>query len=239
MAKLSDMLTYLRKREGLSQQELAVKLGMTRSAIGMYETGKREPDLETLEAFADFYNVDMNTLTGQRDFPLYDAAKHSVYVQEFNALTEEQKIRALASVQPPVSNLISLEPMEKVPLIGRIACGEPILAEENIEDYVDLPQHIKADFALACRGDSMIGAGIRDGDIVYIRSQPVVENGQIAAILVDGDEATLKRFYFDGQSVQLVAENPKYPPMVFLGEDIDERVRVIGRAIAYTHAISE
>lgn len=205
MAKLGDMLTYLRKRSGLSQQALSDRLGITRSAIGMYETGKREPDLETLEVFADFYNVDMNTLTGRSD-------------------------------GLPV-NMWPLAPLPKVPLLGRIACGTPILAEENIEEYVDLPRHIHADFALECKGDSMVGAGIRNGDMVYIRSQPEVENGQIAAVLVDGDEATLKRFYFDGQTVQLVAENPRFAPMVFVGEDIGKRLRVVGRAVAYTHVI--
>lgn len=205
MAKLSDMLIYLRKRNGLSQQALSDRLGITRSAIGMYETGKRVPDLETLEAFADFYNVDMNTLTGRSDgLP---------------------------------ANMWPLAPLPKVPLLGRIACGTPILAEENVEEYVDLPRHIQADFALECKGESMVGAGIRNGDMVYIKSQPEVENGQIAAVLVDGDEATLKRFYFDGHTVQLVAENPQYAPMVFVGEDISKRLRIIGRAVAYTHVI--
>lgn len=205
MARYSDMLTYLRKRSGLSQQQLAEKLGMTRSAISMYETGKREPDLETFEAFADFYNVDMNTLTGR-------------------------------DTQNLPKNVVPLSPMNKVPLLGRIACGEPILAEQNLEDYVDLPRHIRADYALTCRGDSMINAGIQDGDIVYIRQQEQVENGQIAAVLVDGDEATLKRFYFNHDVVQLVAENPKIPPKVFVGEEINH-LRVIGLAVAYTHVI--
>lgn len=207
MTKLSERLVSLRKRDGLSQQALAEKLGITRSAVGMYETGRREPDLGTLTALADLYSVDMNTLTGRGEAP---------------ALPK---------------NLRPLPAMGRVPLVGRIACGEPILAEENLEGYVDLPRHIQADFVLECNGDSMIGAGIRSGDMVYIRSQPEVENGEIAAVLVDGDEATLKRVYFDGRTVQLVAENPRYAPMVFVGEDIGKRLRVIGRAVAYTHAI--
>ena len=205
MANLSDMLSYLRKRTGLSQQELADKLGLTRSAIGMYETGKREPDLETLEVFADFYNVDMNTLTGRSSAPL-----------------------------PP--NVTPLEPMQKIPLVGQIACGVPILAEENITDYVDLPAHIRADFALTCKGDSMVGAGIRDGDVVYIRQQEEVENGQIAAVMVGDEEATLKRFYAEHGVVQLVAENPAIQPKVFIGRAISQ-IRVIGLAVAYTHVI--
>jgi len=205
VAALSDMLAYLRKREGLSQQELADKLNMTRSAIGMYETGKREPDLETLETFADFYNVDMNTLTGR-----------------------------LTSSLP--SNVVPLPAMKKIPLVGQIACGTPILAEQNIDDYVDLPGHIRADFALTCKGESMIGAGIRDGDVVYIRQQEEVENGQIAAIMVGDEEATLKRFYLENGVIQLVAENPAIPPKVFIGESIGQ-IRVVGLAVAYTHII--
>lgn len=233
MAKLCDMLACLRKREGLSQSELAAKLGMTRSAIGMYETGKREPDLETLAALADFYQVDMNTLTGRHDYPVNDAAKHIAYGQEFNALTEEQKIRALASVQAAPSNLKPLEPMEKIPLIGRIACGTPILAEENIAEYVELPRSIHADFALLCQGDSMAGTGIEDGDIVYIRSQPMVESGEIAAVMVEDDEATLKRFKRVGDTVLLIPENSKYEPFIFTGKQI-ETIRIIGKAVGFT-----
>lgn len=139
--------------------------------------------------------------------------------------------------EPLPSNIMPLPEMKKVPLIGNIACGTPILAEENITDYIDLPGHIQADYALTCRGDSMINAGIRDGDIVYIRKQETVENGQIAAVLVGDDEATLKRFYLMDGKVTLNAENPAYPPMVYVGEEI-RAVHVIGLAIAFTHVIN-
>lgn len=207
VAKLNEVMTALRKQAGMSQQVLADKLGVTRSAIGMYETDQREPNLDTLKALADIFGVDLDTLAGR------------------------DRERALPS------NVTPMEEMGQVPLLGRIACGTPILAEENIEEYVDLPRRIKADFALECKGDSMVGADIRNGDVVYIRAQPEVENGQIAAVLVDGDEATLKRLYFDGRTVQLVAENPSYAPMVFTGEEISKRLRVLGLAVAYTHAL--
>lgn len=139
--------------------------------------------------------------------------------------------------EPLPSNIMPLPEMKKVPHIGNIACGTPILAEENITDYIDLPGHIRADYALTCRGDSMINAGIRDGDIVYIRKQETVENGQIAAVLVGDDEATLKRFYLMDGKVTLNAENPAYPPMVYVGEEI-RAVHVIGLAIAFTHVIN-
>lgn len=133
-------------------------------------------------------------------------------------------------------NMEQLGSMRTVPLVGRIACGTPILAEQNIEDYVDLPSHINADFALECRGDSMVNAGISDGDIVYIRRQPCVENGQIAAVLLDSNEATLKRFYRNGDTVTLSPENPAYPPMVFVGEQINS-LKIEGLAVAYTHSL--
>lgn len=207
MSGFSDMLVYLRKRDGYSQQELAQKVGVSRSAIGMYEAGEREPAFETLEALADTFNVNMDTLLG----------------------------KPTATFALP-TNMTLLQQMRQVPLIGQIACGTPILAEENITDYIDLPGHIRADYALTCKGDSMVNAGIRDGDVVYIRQQSIVDNGQIAAVLVGDEEATLKRFYRVGDTVTLNAENPAFAPLVFVGEEVS-RVHIIGLAIAYTHAI--
>ena len=135
----------------------------------------------------------------------------------------------------PLPVNISFAQFDSIPLLGSIACGEPILAEEHIEEYIDLPKHIHADFALVCKGDSMIGAGIHDGDVVYIRQQSTVDNGQIAAVLID-NEATLKRFYLNDSTLTLVAENPSIAPLFFQGEDISN-IRVIGLAIAYTHRI--
>lgn len=208
MSNFSDMLGYLRRRENLSQKELAKMAGVSRSTIGMYEAGEREPSFEMLEAFADIFNVNMDTLIG----------KSSV---EYALPSNIEKIRV----------------MKKVPLVGQIACGTPILAEENITDYVDLPGHIRADYALTCKGDSMINAGIRDGDIVYIRKQEEVENGQIAAVIVGDDEATLKRFYLVDGIVTLNAENPAYEPKIYVGEEAT-RIHVIGLAVAFTHVIA-
>ena len=131
----------------------------------------------------------------------------------------------------------SLRPMPelvKVPRIGRIACGTPITAEENIEDYDDVPSYIKCDFTLVCRGDSMINARIFDGDIVCIKMQPLVSSGDIAAVMVGEDEATLKRVKIFEDHVVLEPENPMYKPLTFWGEDMN-RVHIIGKA---THFIS-
>ena len=128
-----------------------------------------------------------------------------------------------------------LPTMEKLPLIGAIACGAPILAQEHIEDYVDLPAHIRADFALLCKGDSMINARIFDGDVVYIRQQNAVENGEIAAVLID-NEATLKRVRLFDDHISLEPENPQYRPLVLWGEEMNT-VRILGKAVAFTSTV--
>ena len=122
---------------------------------------------------------------------------------------------------------------KKFPLLGNIACGEPILANEELDLYVVAGSAINADFCLKAKGDSMIGARIYDGDIVFIKKQSIVENGEIAAVLI-GDEATLKRVYYDQKNgiLQLFAENPQYQTMRFSKEEIDQ-IRIIGKAVAF------
>lgn len=120
---------------------------------------------------------------------------------------------------------------ELVPLVGTIACGAPILAEENVEEMIACPEGIHADFCLRCKGDSMRDARILDGDIVYIKQQCEVENGQIAAVLID-DEATLKRVYVTAESIVLQAANEAYAPMVYSGNEM-ENVRILGKAVAF------
>lgn len=114
-----------------------------------------------------------------------------------------------------------------IPVIGTIAAGTPLLAEENIEDYFILDSKINADFALNIKGDSMIDAHIEEKDIVFIRKQETLENGEIGAILID-NEATLKRFYKDNGTITLISENEKYPPMNYTNGDI----RVLGKLVA-------
>jgi len=129
---------------------------------------------------------------------------------------------------PPYDNIIPIR-KRSFPVIGTIAAGTPIDAEQNIETYVPEDEDLDADYALRVKGDSMIGAGIDDGDIVFIREQPDVENGEMAAVYVDGG-ATLKRVYKDGKGVSLYSENPKYPPMYFTAENCEE-FRVLGKAV--------
>ena len=131
-----------------------------------------------------------------------------------------------------VKNLFQIS-TKKFPLLGNVACGEPIFAEEEMDLYVVAGANIQADFCLKAKGDSMIGARIHDGDLVFIRQQNMVENGEIAVVLIE-DEATLKRVYYDKEAniLQLFAENPNYKTMRFAGEDLNN-IRILGKAVAF------
>ena len=121
----------------------------------------------------------------------------------------------------------------KVPLVGRIACGQPITAEENIEDYLDVPVGHHVDFALLCEGDSMIDVGIADGDTVYIRKQETVENGEIAAVRI-GDEATLKKVYLHQDFIELRPANTAYESII-RHRDSMEDIHIEGKAVGWLH----
>ena len=117
----------------------------------------------------------------------------------------------------------------KLPMLGSVPCGEPVFMSEEYEFQVDTTDEIKADFVLKCKGDSMIGARIYDGDIVFVRKQETVENGEIAVVAVE-DEATLKRFYKYNDLIVLRAENPAYKDMVFTPAD-HKQIRILGKAV--------
>lgn len=117
----------------------------------------------------------------------------------------------------------------KLPLLGKIAAGQPILATEDCE-YFSPINDTRADFCLRVKGDSMIGAGIKDGDIVFIRKQDSVDDGEIAAVLVE-DEATLKRVYITSDAVTLISENPRYKPMIYTKKQC-KNIRILGKAVA-------
>ncbi|MBO5906735.1 MAG: helix-turn-helix domain-containing protein [Clostridia bacterium] len=126
---------------------------------------------------------------------------------------------------------------KRLPVLGEIACGEPIYATEEHESFCIADGEIDADFCLRAHGDSMIGARIQDGDIVFIRSQDFVENGEIAAVII-GEEATLKRLYYykDEEKLILSPENPRYAPLVYVGNELNQ-IKIIGRAVAFQSKI--
>ena len=191
--KTHEIIRSLREARGMSQTELATRLGYTdRSSIAKIETGKVDLSQTKLVQLAEVFGVPIHTLLG---------------------------------LEPPATR--------QIPILGTIACGAPILAQEHIDGYTEAP--VQADFALICKGDSMIGARIFDGDIVYIRQQTCVETGEIAAVLIDG-EATLKRVRCFEDRISLEPENPMYRPLILWGEDMN-RARILGKAIAFTSTI--
>ncbi|MBC8586570.1 LexA family protein [Youxingia wuxianensis] len=133
---------------------------------------------------------------------------------------------------PKIDNIFPIT-TKKFPLLGNVACGEPIFADEQFETFIEASSDIKADFCLRAKGDSMTGIRIFDGDIVFIQKQDMVNNGEVAAVLIK-DDATLKRVYYDREDniLQLVAENPLYKTMRYTGEELNQ-IRVLGRAVAF------
>jgi len=198
-----------RKELGISADELGEMVGVSRATIFRWENGSIE-------------KLDANKLA-----PIANALRTNVkYLIGWSNDKSPEPVNESGSA---LTNVFKMPAMQTIPVIGEIACGEPILAEENVEDYASIPANINADFALECKGDSMIGARILDGDLVCIRQQDDVTDGQIAAVLID-DEATLKRVYHNNDgTVTLIAENSKYPPKT-IGIDPCENIRIIGLA---------
>lgn len=205
-----ENLKALRKSKGYSMDELCKIYNsrfngkMNKSTLSRYENGLQEPMLTVVRNLSELFNVSVDDLT--------DSSTSDLFTQ-FNNLSPIQT--------------------QRLPLLGEIACGEPIFCDEDRESYVEVGTNIHADFCLKAKGDSMINARICDGDIVFIRQQPMVENGDIAAVIID-NEATLKRVYFDKENGKLVlqAENPKYSPLVYIGEELNN-IRILGKAIAF------
>lgn len=207
MANFGETLKKYRTYKGYTQEELAKIVGSSKQVVSRYENSLRSPDILIAQKWAEKLNI-----------PVKYLADDSLDVVDF-----------FSKPQTP-SNLVPLKKVRYVPLIGRIACGTPILAEENIVDHILLPDGVKADYALTCEGDSMMDAGIDSDDIVFIRQQPEVENGEIAAVLI-GEEATLKKVYFSGKKLSLLPANANYDPFVYVGEEINQ-VSILGKAVA-------
>ena len=189
----------------MKQVDLVEKTGLGKSAISQYCSGVYEPKQRALYKLAKALDVSEAWLMG------YDVGMERV-------------------IRKYPDNLLKIE-KRKIPLLGEIAAGVPIVAEEHFEYYVEAGTNINADFCLRVKGDSMINARINDGDIVFIHQQSDVDDGEIAAVLIN-DEATLKRVYKKNNEVILIAENPAYSPIIYKGYEVNE-VRILGKAVAF------
>lgn len=206
MANLGDRIKQLRKKHGYTQSEFIqilkdkYNLKADRVMLSKWECSKQCPHIETLKCIASAFDVSLDYLNG----------------------IEEKPNLKLRNVSPAVE--------VQMPMYGKIACGSPIECNVDFDIETIHGDHVDGDFCVIARGDSMINARIFDGDIITVRRQSVVENGEIAAVAI-GDEATLKRVYYIENGVMLVPENPAYKPMVFVGEDC-ANVVILGKAVS-------
>lgn len=183
-------------------KELADSIGLSEATVSRYEKGLIEPKRDTVAAIARKFGVNPAWLIGYEG-----AAKY-----------------------------LNTKPVDEcecvyVPIVGSVATGEPILAERNIDGYVLAPHYPGVDFCLRVKDDSMINARIFDGDLVFVRAQPDVENSEIAAVII-ANKVTLKRVYKTNGTVILRSENPKYVDFVYTGKDKKD-IRIIGKAIYF------
>lgn len=207
---IGEIIRATRLKKGMTQEELAEKVGVKKSAVAKWENGRvSEIKRSNLKMLSDALGLNPNTLLN--DIEDYPHPNRSILALDGN-------------IASPVQ-------LHRIPLLGAIRCGEPEFAEESFEGYIE--SGFQCDFALRAKGDSMIGARIQDGDVVFIRKQDTVEDGQIAAVILD-DDATLKRVrYLPGGMTMLQAENSKYPPIIIGGAGETRIARILGLAVAF------
>ena len=201
---IGDRVKALRLKKGLTQEELAEKLGYrSKSSVAHIENGRDIPRSMIVQ-LSEILDTTPAYLMGWED-------------SEGSLFNKYDNIHPIQ--------------LKKIPLLGEIACGEPIWADEDKEHYVMADMDIDADFCLTAKGDSMVNARINNGDIVFIKQMPLVQNGEIAAVIID-NEATLKRVYYypDKNKLVLNPENPAYEPLIYINEELDT-VRILGKAV--------
>ena len=198
-------LRALMQRFGKSRNQVCDDLGFKYTTFNDWYNGNKYPRIDKIEMLADYFHVLKSDLI-------------------------EDKTNLPSNATP-----LEFAHLKRIPILGRIAAGTPIYAEENIEGYTYTDLNGGSEyFGLRVHGDSMDAARIHDGDVVIVRRQETVENGQIAAVLIDSEEATLKRVKIFDDHIVLEPENPMYKPLVFWGEEMNN-VRILGKA---THFIS-
>lgn len=211
MRKFGAVLKVLREERNMSQRELADQLNISNSAIGMYESEKREPNYDILELIADYFNVDMNYLLGKTFI-------RNSY-RELNPAQTDEDIYTQVNIA-----------YIRVPLYGDISCGSGSFVDDNVIDYIAVPEDGLSSnreyFAQKASGDSMIDAGINDGDVIVFEKSNVIEDGKIGCFCIDDNVATCKKFKRGKAFIQLIPANHNYDPIVI---DLqDNNFRVIG-----------
>lgn len=202
---IAENIKRIRAEHGLSQAELGKIAGVSDKAVSTWELGLKTPRMGAVEKMANYFGITKSAIVDD--------------VQTAPAASKEPTI-------PP--GFDPMPEMDMVPLVGRIACGTPITAEQNVERIVCVPSKWRSTFTLTCKGDSM-EPRIHDGDLVAIRKQPEVENGEIAAVRI-GEEATLKHVYLHENFIELRPENPAFNSIILSREDMNNVV-IEGKAV--------
>lgn len=203
---MADRIKERRKAMNMTQEELAEKLGLQKSAIAKYENGRVQ-------------NIKRPIIAKMADILECSPA----YLMALD--TDSAKTPPHPSLRPVGT--------QRFKVLGSVACGEPVFMAEEVDVTIDVDNPPKADYVLTAKGDSMINIGIHDGDIIFVKEQPTVENGQVAVVAL-GDEACLKRFYYYQEKSLMIlkSENPAYQDIIKVGPELED-VRVLGRAVKY------
>ena len=199
---IGQRLKQLRDAKDFTQEDVGKMIGVTKATINRYETGEIDIKRTVAIKLAEVFNVSPAYIMGWED---------------------NQNIYSFDNIRPIKR--------KKFPLLGEIACGKPIYCNEAYETYIESAEDIQADFCLIAKGDSMINARIFDGDIIFIKEQPIVQNGEIAAVVIE-DEATLKKIYIKTDKIILRPENPVYDDIIYEKEDMN-MVKILGKAVAF------
>lgn len=197
-------ITMLREGRKMTKRQLADTLHVSPSLVSEWELGTRKVRSEHLAKIADYFGVSVDFLLGRQ--------------------TRKEPINELPPAAQPLGSVV------KVPVLGSIRAGEPLIAEQTVVGWEEVPSTLVRDgdyFYLRVSGDSMIGARIADGDLVLVRQQPTVEDGEIAVVMVNGEEATVKRVHKRQGQLILSAANPDYPPMLVL----EAEAAVLGKVV--------
>jgi len=205
MINFGEKLKKERTEKGLTQKELADKIGVKHSSISNWETNLFEPNIKAIQDLCRVLDIKPNKLMG----------------------SGEDEDLSFNNIRPITT--------QKVPLLGTVAAGEPIFAEEDLECYIEVGTDINCDYCLRVKGQSMINARIFDGDIVFVKKQSDVDNAQIAVVLIEND-ATLKRVFKFKNRIELRAENPTFPVLYYENEEL-EQIRILGRAVAFQSCV--
>lgn len=212
ISNIAQRLKEYRQRFSLTLAELSKKCNIPMQTLNRYELEQRVPKIDTAVEIAESLGIS----------PLW--------LQGYNVPMDEQLLP---------SNTIPFAASHKAPILGSIPAGYPVLALEDIEGYADIPYSDEENyFFLRVKGESMKNAGIHTGDLVLIRRQCCAEDGQVVAARVNGDEATLKRYKRQGNSILLLPENPDFEPRIVPIRDFETRdAEIIGIALEVRHTL--